>query len=100
MTANQQTIPFVPSPLGRSQMQMTDNNRIVNTPFQTPGMAGIGTDWPRRMSATMISQFSPPNAQQVRLDDLKRQRDWQHSQTVSSHNQRQQKGEEKLQNWI
>lgn len=93
MVASPTPLPFAPSPLGQSQSKMQE--KIVGTPHHTPGMAGVGTNWPRRMSETSIIQISKD--QKGRLDDIKRQRDWQHSQDASSSRLPK---KDKLQTWI
>lgn len=93
MVASPTPLPFAPSPLGQSQSKM--QLKVVGTPHHTPGMAGVGTNWPRRMSEASISQI--PKDKKGGFDDIKRQRDWQHSQERSSSHPLK---KDKLQTWI
>ncbi|PWN36410.1 uncharacterized protein FA14DRAFT_155814 [Meira miltonrushii] len=93
MVASPTPLPFAPSPLGQSQPKMQE--KIAGTPHHTPGMAGVGTNWPRRMSETSIIQIYKD--EKGGFDDIKRQRDWQHSHDASSSRPPK---KDKLQKWI
>lgn len=94
--------PFMRSPLGMSQVQMASTpQRPALTPF-TPGMAGVGTTWPRRMSETAIPTITDDDGKQhtVDLSDIKRQQDWQHSHQAWTSVAGQNGPKGRLSNWV